>query len=201
MTSPHTHPKRFYKTAASEPLGDGWTIALDGRTIKTPARAGLVLPTQALADALAAEWNAQADHIDLAALYLTRLANVAIDRASETREELADEVARFCETDLICHIAWDRPPLTRRERANKVRKRNYFTRYGDQARAGLVALLDKYADEGIATLESAKVLRLDPFTAIGTPVEIINNIFGGKDQFDAAIAELEQELYRDEKSA
>ncbi|OYW83842.1 MAG: hypothetical protein B7Z22_11840, partial [Hyphomonas sp. 32-62-5] len=55
MTSPHTHPKRFYKTAASEPLGDGWTIALDGRTIKTPARAGLVLPTQALADALAAE--------------------------------------------------------------------------------------------------------------------------------------------------
>lgn len=105
MTSSHTHPKRFYKTAATEPLGDGWTIALDGRTIKTPARAGLVLPTQALADALAAEWNAQADHIDLAALYLTRLANVAIDRAGETREELADEVARFCETDLICHIA------------------------------------------------------------------------------------------------
>lgn len=105
MTSSHTHPKRFYKTAATEPLGDGWTIALDGRTIKTPARAGLVVPTRGLADALAAEWNAQADHIDLAALYLTRLANVAIDRAGETREELADEVARFCETDLICHIA------------------------------------------------------------------------------------------------
>ncbi len=117
-------------------------------------------------------------------------------------ENLASEVGRdYGDFDLICHIAWDRPPLTRRERANKVRKRNYFTRYGDRARAVLAALLDKYADEGIATLESAKVLRLEPFTAIGTPVEIINNIFGGKDQFDAAIAELEQELYKEEKSA
>ena len=105
MTSPHTHPKRFYKTAAPEPLGGGWTIALDGRTIKTPARAALVLPTLGLAEALAAEWNAQGEHIDLAAMYLTRLANVAIDRAGEARDELADEVARYCETDLICHIA------------------------------------------------------------------------------------------------
>ena len=117
-------------------------------------------------------------------------------------ENLASEVGRdYGDFDLICHIAWDRPPLTRRERANKVRKRNYFTKYGDQARAVLAALLDKYADEGIATLESAKVLRLEPFTAIGTPVEIINNIFGGKDQFDHAIEELEQELYKEEKSA
>jgi type I restriction enzyme R subunit len=65
----------------------------------------------------------------------------------------------------------------------------------------LTALLDKYADEGIGTLESAKVLRLDPFRAIGTPVEIINNIFGGKDRFDSAVQELEQELFRQEKIA
>ncbi len=117
-------------------------------------------------------------------------------------ENLAADVGRdYGDFDLICHIAWDQPPLTRKERANKVKKRNYFTKYGDKARAVLAALLDKYADEGIASLESAKVLRLDPFTAMGTPVEIINNIFGGKEQFDRAIAELEQELYRDEKSA
>jgi type I restriction enzyme R subunit len=117
-------------------------------------------------------------------------------------DNLASEVGSdYGDFDLICHIAWDRPPLTRKERANKVRKRNYFTKYGDQARAVLAALLDKYADEGIASLESARVLRLDPFTAMGTPVEIINNIFGGKDQFEAAIAELEQELYKEEKSA
>lgn len=117
-------------------------------------------------------------------------------------DNLASEVGSdYGDFDLICHIAWDQPPQTRKERANKVKKRNYFTKYGDQARAVLSALLDKYADEGIASLESAKVLRLDPFTAMGTPVEIINNIFGGKDQFDAAIAELEQELYKDEKLA
>lgn len=65
----------------------------------------------------------------------------------------------------------------------------------------LTALLDKYADEGIGTLESAKVLRLDPFKTMGTPVEIINTIFGGKEGFDTAIRELEQELFKEEKSA
>ena len=117
-------------------------------------------------------------------------------------ENLAADVGReYGDFDLICHIAWDQPPLTRKERANKVKKRNYFTKFGDKARAVLSALLDKYADEGIASLENAMVLRLDPFAAMGTPVEIINTIFGGKDQFDAAIIELEQELYKEEKSA
>jgi type I restriction enzyme R subunit len=117
-------------------------------------------------------------------------------------ENLAADVGReYGDFDLICHIAWDQPPLTRKERANKVKKRNYFTKYGDRARAVLSALLDKYADEGIASLENAKVLRLDPFATMGTPVEIINNIFGGKDKFDRAIEELERELYKEEKSA
>jgi len=98
-------PKRFYKTAAAERLGEAWTVALDGRTIKTPARAALAVESRGLAEALAAEWNAQDGHIDLAAMYLTRLANVAIDRVPEARDELAEEVARYCETDLICHIA------------------------------------------------------------------------------------------------
>lgn len=117
-------------------------------------------------------------------------------------ENLAAEIGKdYSDFDLICHIAYGQPPLTRKERANKVKKRNYFTKYGEQSRAVLIALLDKYADEGIGTLESPKVLRLDPFKAMGTPVEIINNIFGGKDRFDSAIQELEQELFKQEESA
>ncbi|MGJ0515834.1 MAG: EcoAI/FtnUII family type I restriction enzme subunit R [Methylomicrobium sp.] len=112
-------------------------------------------------------------------------------------DNLASEVGKdYGDFDLICHIAYDQPPLTRKERANNVKKRNYFTKYGEQARAVLTALLDKYADEGIGTLESAKVLKLKPFSDIGTPVEIINNVFGGKDKYEHAIQELEQELFR-----
>ena len=117
-------------------------------------------------------------------------------------ENLAAEIGKdYGDLDLICHIAYDQPPLTRKERANKVKKRNYFTKYGEQARAVLTALLDKYADEGVGTLESAKVLRLDPFKTMGTPVEIINDIFGGKDRYEKAIRELEQELYERDESA
>lgn len=117
-------------------------------------------------------------------------------------DNLAAEIGKdYGDFDLICHIAYGQPPLTRKERANKVKKRNYFTKYGEQARAVLTALLDKYADEGISSLESAKVLRLEPFKNMGTPVEIINNIFGGKDRFENAIQELEQELFRQDESA
>lgn len=98
-------PKRFYKTATAERLGEAWTVSLDERTIKTPGRAALALPTRKLAQALADEWDGQGERIDLISMHLTRLANVAIDRVPETREDLADEVARYCETDLICHIA------------------------------------------------------------------------------------------------
>lgn len=117
-------------------------------------------------------------------------------------ENLAAEVGtEYGDFDLICHIAYGQPPLTRKERANNVKKRNYFTKYGEQARAVLTALLDKYADEGVGTLESAKVLRLDPFKTMGTPVEIINTIFGGKDKYETAIQELELELFKQEGAA
>jgi type I restriction enzyme R subunit len=97
--------------------------------------------------------------------------------------------------DLICHVAFDQPPLTRKERANNVRKRNYFTKYGEQAKKVLEALLDKYADEGITNIESIEVLRVNPFDEIGSPVEIINQ-FGSKDNYLQAIKELEHELYK-----
>ncbi|RLJ21976.1 restriction endonuclease [bacterium endosymbiont of Escarpia laminata] len=117
-------------------------------------------------------------------------------------DNLAAEIGKdYGDFDLICHIAFGQPPLTRKERANKVKKRNYFTQYGDQARAVLDALLEKYADEGIHTLESAKVLKLKPFDQIGTPVEIINQVFGGKAKYEAAIQELEQALFEQDKTA
>lgn len=117
-------------------------------------------------------------------------------------ENLAKEVGKdYSDFDLICHIAYDQPPLTRKERANNVKKRNYFTKYGDQAKAVLNALLDKYADGGVGAIENAKVLKLKPFSSIGTPMEIINNVFGGKDNYETAIQELEQALFYKEKSA
>ena len=103
--------------------------------------------------------------------------------------------------DLICHIAYDQPPLTRKERANNVKKRNYFTQYGEQARAVLEALLDKYADEGLSTLESNKVLQLTPFSEMGAPMEIVKKAFSSKDAYDQAIQNLEQELFKQDESA
>jgi type I restriction enzyme R subunit len=117
-------------------------------------------------------------------------------------DNLAEEIGKdYGDFDLICHIAYDQPPLTRRERANNVKKRNYFTKYGEQARAVLDALLDNYADEGIESLENAKVLKLKPFSDMGTPMEIINKVFGGKANYEKAVQELEQELFKQEKSA
>jgi type I restriction enzyme R subunit len=117
-------------------------------------------------------------------------------------DKLALEIGKdYGDFDLICHIAYDQPPLTRAERANNVKKRNYFTKYGAQARAVLEALLEKYADEGILTIESPKVLKLKPFDNMGTPMEIINDVFGGKANYEDAINELEQQLFNQDKSA
>ena len=117
-------------------------------------------------------------------------------------ENVAELVGKdYSAFDLICHIAYDQPPLTRKERANNVKKRNYFTKYGEQARTVLTALLDKYADKDIESIEDPKVLKLKPFSDIGTPIEIINDVFGGKDQYEHALFELEQELFNKDKIA
>lgn len=86
-------------------------------------------------------------------------------------DELAEQVGRQYDAfDLVCHIAFDAPPLTRKERADKVKKRNVFAKYGEEARAVLDALLQKYADSGITSVESLEILKVDPLTAYGTPV-------------------------------
>ncbi|MFH1096502.1 MAG: type I restriction-modification enzyme R subunit C-terminal domain-containing protein [Candidatus Desantisbacteria bacterium] len=110
-------------------------------------------------------------------------------------ENLMAEVKKDLDVfDLICHIAWDMPAFTRRERAENVKKRNYFTKYGEKAWKVINALLDKYADEGIENIEDLSVLRIKPFNQIGTPSEIIQ-IFGGRSQYLHAIEELENEIY------
>lgn len=108
------------------------------------------------------------------------------------QEQVGRDIGDF---DLLCHVAYDQPPLTRRERADKVKKRNYFAKYGERARSVLEALLDKYADEGVSTIEQAKILQLRPFSDIGTPTEIINGVFGGKAAYERAIQELEAQIY------
>ena len=110
-------------------------------------------------------------------------------------EPLSKEVGKnFDAFDLICHVAFDQPALTRRERAEQVKKRNYFTKYGDQARKVLEGLLDKYADTGIENIEDIKILDLAPLNKLGTPVELVSS-FGGKSAYMEAIQELEQQLY------
>lgn len=102
--------------------------------------------------------------------------------------------------DLVTHIAFDQKPLTRRERANNVRKQNYFGKYGDQARAVLEALLEKYSDHGIADIEDPKILELPPFDQYGTKTQIRRTIFGGAGKYSQALTDLETALYS-QKSA
>lgn len=130
------------------------------------------------------------------AAIIEALAEYGIELPKLAMDVYKDSGKDYGDFDLICHIAYDQPPLTRRERANNVKKRNYFTRHGEQARAVLEALLDKYADEGITSIENNSVLKLDPFRHMGTPVEIINGVFGGKASYEQAIQDLENEIFK-----
>ena len=108
-------------------------------------------------------------------------------------EELGKNLDPF---DLICHVAFDAKPLTRRERAENVKKRNVFSKYGYQARTVLNALLDKYADEGGLDLNDANVLRIPPLNTLGTPVQLVK-AFGGREKFIEAVRDLQAALYRE----
>ena len=108
-------------------------------------------------------------------------------------QEVGSDYGAF---DLICHVVYGRPPLTRKERADNVRKRDVFTKYGEQARRVLDALLDKYSDSDVGTIEDVKILKLEPFNQIGGAVELLRE-FGGKPKYQRAIQELEHFLYDD----
>jgi type I restriction enzyme, R subunit len=162
----------------------------DGKPITTSLKdhaRQLLTGQYASLDAFLSRWNSAERKQAL----LEELAEQGIP-VETLRSAVDSEVDLF---DLICHVAYDQPPLTRRERALNVKKRDYFTKYGEQARRVLEALLDKYADEGIENLESLDVLKVRPLTQFGSPIEILRE-FGGKERFLAAVRELEGEIYR-----
>lgn len=99
--------------------------------------------------------------------------------------------------DFICHVAFDKKPLTRKERANNVKKRDFFSKYSGVAREVLEALLDKYMNTGIYEIEKTEILKLDPFLKLGKPAKIAG-YFGGKEGYLKAVQELEQAIYTDE---
>jgi type I restriction enzyme R subunit len=108
------------------------------------------------------------------------------------KEEVGGDMDDF---DLICHVAFDQPPLTRKERANNVRKRNYFGKYSETAQKVLNSLLDKYEQEGVISIEESSILKVQPLSDLGSPVELVK-AFGRKADFDNAIKELESEIYK-----
>lgn len=97
--------------------------------------------------------------------------------------------------DMLCHIAYDKPPLTKRERIENVKKRNYFAKYGVKVQEVINALLEKYAETDIQNIETIDILKLEPVNKLGNPMYIINNIFKGRKNFENIIKELENEIY------
>ncbi|MCD4734550.1 MAG: DEAD/DEAH box helicase family protein [Bacteroidales bacterium] len=137
-------------------------------------------------DAFIQKWN----NADKKEELITELAEHGI-LLEALREETGKEMDAF---DLICHVAFDQPPLTRKDRANNVRKRNYFAKYGEPAKKVLNSLLDKYEQEGIVSIEEGSILKVQPLSKLGSPVELVR-AFGKKADFEKAIKELENEIY------
>lgn len=175
-----THEKVSYLGA------DGHTLVTESLTDFTRKS---ILGKYATLDDFINNWN----EVDRKKVIVDELKeyNVLIDAVREANPQLA-EADIF---DIICHVAFDRKPITRRERANNVKKRDYLSKYQGLARQVLETLLDKYADNGIIELENENVLELPPFNQIGTPVKIIK-LFGGIKGYMNALAELKTELYR-----
>lgn len=134
------------------------------------------------------KWTAEDKKETIKELFLSRGIDLEAIKADEGMSDVDD-------FDFICHIAYDQKPLTRKERAENVKKRNVFAKYGETARKVLEALLDKYADGGVVEIESIDVLKLDPFVKFGKPIKIAQ-LFGGKDGYLQAVRELEREIYR-----
>jgi len=110
-------PRRFYTAAAAGPVGNGHGVLLDGRNARTPSGSPLVLPTAALADLVAAEWEAQGEHIETPLMPACRMAFTAIDRTPRARRAMAEEIARYAASDLLCYFAEEPQALAEREAA------------------------------------------------------------------------------------
>ena len=146
-----------------------------------------IIDTYATIDTFTSKWQETKKKSDIAEM----LKESGIDLAALKHAENMDDVDDF---DFICHIAYGKKTLTRHERAEQVKKRDIFSKYGEQARGVLEALLDKYIKEGISELESLTVLENDPFRKLGSKANIVK-FFGGKQGYLDAVKELEQHLY------
>jgi type I restriction enzyme R subunit len=155
------------------------------QSLKEYAKKGLLRQYKTLED-FKEEWN----KVEKKEVLIHNLKTHGLD-LDELKEKANKDLDIF---DLLIHIAWDEPPLTRRERVERVKKRNYFAKYGDKARKILETLLDKYGRDGIENIENLQILKVEPFVHLGTPIEILRE-FGGKDKYKSAIKELEKEIY------
>ena len=144
--------------------------------------------TYASLDGFIRQWSAQEKKESIKDLLLERGINLESMKAEQRMAEVDD-------FDFICHVAFDQKPLTRKERANNVKKRNFLSRYKGAAREVIEAMIDKYMNTGIYEIEKTEILRLDPFQKFGKPSKIAQ-FFGGKDGYLKAIRDLEEELYK-----
>ena len=136
------------------------------------------------------QWSAQEKKAQIRELLLERGIDLELLKADQGMADVDD-------FDFICHVAFDKKPLTRKERANNVKKRDFFSKYSGVAREVLEALLDKYMNTGIYEIEKTEILKLDPFLKLGKPAKIAG-YFGGKQGYLKAVQELEQAIYADE---
>ena len=197
-------PEQGPEGVAEKPVidKDGCTVRVINKVVSVYDTNGRLLRTESITDYtrknindtyadlddFILHWNAAERKAEIVNL----MRENGIDLGMLKEEQGMTDVDDF---DFICHIAYGRKPLTRRERAENVKKRDVFNKYGGRARKVLEALLDKYADDGVSQLENRMVLRLDPFRQMGSPASIAK-LFGGNQQYLDAVRELEQELYK-----
>ena len=149
-----------------------------------------ILGEYASLDNFIRQWSAQDKKEQIRDLLHDRGIDLELLKADQNMTDVDD-------FDFICHVAFDRKPLTRKERANNVKKRDFFSKYSGVAREVLEALLDKYMNTGIYEIEKTEILKLDPFLKLGKPAKIAG-YFGGKQSYLKAVQELEQAIYTDE---
>lgn len=159
--------KRFWKDVAVDAEGGGWTIKLDGRPVRTPARGPLIVPTEALADAVAEEWRSAGENVDPRAMPLTGLANAAIDRVAPEREAFAAGLARYAEADLACYRAEGPRGLAQRQQESWDALLGWGRRRYDVDFCTTSGLTHVDQPQGTVERLTHAVMALDPFHLAG----------------------------------
>ena len=199
--------KRVYRTVTCGPVKGGWGVALDGRALRTPGRAQLVLPSQALAEAIAAEWEAQPNEILPATMPLFRLAATAIDRTAPQRDRVAGEIAGYAGTDLVCYRADQPPALAALQQASWQPLLDWVRQRYDAALAVTSGILPAQQSPAALNAFAAAVAAHDDFpltalhaltTACGSLVIALAVLEGRLDAGEAFAASQLDETYQSE---